>query len=736
METIEIVPKQKSKLEWTPCIGNEIISLLSNSNLNESSRNKIIDETTSILKMCGNPKVVEFDETGLILGYVQSGKTLSFTSLSAMARDNNYRIIIIIAGISTILVDQSTRRLEKDLRLNERNDRKWIIRKNPRGEHDRNMLRTILRNWDDETYSSEQCRTILITVMKNVSHIKNLCNLFIEIDLKRVPTLIIDDEGDQASLNTRARQQIRKDAGLNDSISAIYRQLNILRSMFSHHTYLQYTATPQAPLFVNIMDRLSPNFIRLLEPGDDYVGGTEYFMPNSSFVVRIPDNEIAPDDVEMNEPPESFLEALRVYFIGVAVGIMNGAIGNRSMLIHPSRSVYSHNNFYVWASNIQASWVRNLKSTDEESKFDLLSEFEQSYRNLQTTVDDLPSFEKISIDGLIHAIQDTQVILVNAARGRTPIIPWRDFYSFILVGGQAMDRGFTVEGLTITYMPRTIGVGNVDTIQQRARFFGYKRGYLGYCRVFLPETSIDAYKEIVEHEENVRNRLNEQKLTNKSLNDWEREVVLDSMLNLTRSNVLSDELERFDFSSKWYSIKSPHDTERFITLNYKTLLNFIRSRVGSFKVDKGHKSRTEDQKHLKATLSLNECLENLLSKLKYTQEDDSISFTSLRSILRIYLDDHSDEYCSVYLMSVTDIENWTPRERGLNKNDEVMQLFQGKNPKKGPVIYPGDREIKNTNLVTLQIHMLNLKNSAFVNVPTIAIWIPKKIDIGLIKQVN
>lgn len=80
-----------------------------------------------------------------------------------------------------------------------------------------------------------------------------------------------------------------------------------------------------------------------------------------------------------------------------------------------------------------------------------------------------------------------------------------------------MDRGFTVEGLTVTYMPRNVGVGNVDTIQQRARFFGYKRSYLGYCRVFLDQVTIDAYNSIVDHEENVRDQLREFDIDNKHL---------------------------------------------------------------------------------------------------------------------------------------------------------------------------------------------------------------------------
>ena len=111
------------------------------------------------------------------------------------------------------------------------------------------------------------------------------------------------------------------------------------------------------------------------------------------------------------------------------------------------------------------------------------------------TVVELPPFDQLTDFNLIHAIQYTPIIEVNSRRGVTPHINWQDSYSWILVGGQSMDRGFTVEGLTVTYMPRNIGVGNVDTIQQRARFFGYKRSYLGYCRVFLDQVTIDSYND-------------------------------------------------------------------------------------------------------------------------------------------------------------------------------------------------------------------------------------------------
>ena len=78
---------------------------------------------------------------------------------------------------------------------------------------------------------------------------------------------------------------------------------------------------------------------------------------------------------------------------------------------------------------------------------------------------------------------------------------------------------FTVEGLTVTYMPRGRGVGNADTVQQRARWFGYKAQYLGYCRVFLADATRDDYRSYVEHEKNVRNQLRTHRETGQSLRE-------------------------------------------------------------------------------------------------------------------------------------------------------------------------------------------------------------------------
>jgi hypothetical protein len=195
-----------------------------------------------------------------------------------MARDNDYQLIIVIAGTSTPLSVQTTERLKKDLRLNERTDRRWTLIPNPKTDNDKNNISSALQQWADPICPKNTCRTILLTVMKNSSHLRNVYRILQGLNLRNVPTLIIDDEGDQASMNVNARRAANEGVAITEiQASTIYRRITEIRTLLSNHTFLQYTATPQAPLFINLMDRLSPNFIRLLTPGQEYTGGRAFF---------------------------------------------------------------------------------------------------------------------------------------------------------------------------------------------------------------------------------------------------------------------------------------------------------------------------------------------------------------------------------------------------------------------------------------------------------------------------
>lgn len=741
MDKLEKIKMLKTEREtWTPKYGEELDKLLTRVfQDDDDAKNKVRQETLHIMQLCGDPSSSENQDTGLVFGYVQSGKTLSFTALTAMANDNNYRMVIILAGISRNLVKQSFNRLNKDLAINNEFYRKWVILKNPRdplkNPQDRDTLSSELSSWSSDSINDK--KTILITVMKNTHHLRNLLSVLQNLDLEGVPTLIIDDEGDQASLNTKASanaKQKKNNQLTAEKLSTIYRRIRDLKAILPHHTFIQYTATPQAPLFINILDILSPNFIQLLTPGEKYTGGDAFFVENKHLVKCIPYSEVYNENNTIETIPKSLKEALKIFFLSVTHGHLLGKTpGNpkyRTMMIHPSRLVDEHGIYYEWVQLLKSEWAEMLDREDHnESKIQLITEFQKAYQDLQSTVHDLKPFDEL-LETLGKRIQKTAIQQLNSKKGST--VNWNNNYSYILVGGQAMDRGFTVEGLTITYMPRSKGVGNADTIQQRARFFGYKRDYIGHCRVYLDAENIHLFTEYVNHERDVRKKLEEHKLSGEHINEMGRRFVLDEMFKLTRSNVLSEKLDHKSFGNKWFTLKAPHDHNDMIENNRNVFNEFQNSYKHLFSEDEGHDERTPDQKHWVVTLPLKEIFDTFLNKLKFTRQTDSIGYTNIKSIIDLYTDELPPEDAYIYIMG----KDKSRTRRLLKKKDEIQQLYQGKNPKSGKVIYHGDKQIKREDHISIQIHKLNIKDTSYRDVITIAIWIPARLSQTLISKHN
>ena len=238
----------------------------------------------------------------------------------------------------------------------------------------------------------------------------------------------------------------------------------------------------------------------MIEPGSAYVGGREFF-DDRKYIRVIPPQDVPTKTNQLTGPPDSLLQALRVFLLGVAAGLheSNGT-GNRSMLVHPSQLTIQHQEYFRWVRDAFESWKRVLAlPEDDPDRLDLIEEFRAAYLDLKKTAGDaMEDFEQIA-KTLRRAMRETSYEQVNSKGGQTPKIAWGHTYGWILVGGQAMDRGFTVEGLTVTYMPRGKGVGHADTVQQRARFFGYKRNYLGFCRVYLEQGTIEIFDAYVVH---------------------------------------------------------------------------------------------------------------------------------------------------------------------------------------------------------------------------------------------
>jgi hypothetical protein len=724
---VDVLPNAPDLTAWTPHPGPEtrLLSLPSQS---------IIDEAQRVLRRCVPPTLAPQTQTGLVVGYVQSGKTTSFTTLAALARDNGYRMIIVIAGTTEPLFFQTRARLIDSLRLESRpRNNPWRHITQPKLREDSQLLvRDTLQQWDSPTASAAERRTVLITVMKHYLHLQHLIDVLRQANVLNVPTIIIDDEGDQAGLNTQVNQGTQ---------SSTYARILALKAALPHHSYLQYTATPQAPLLINIVDVLSPTFAEVLNPGQGYVGGTEFFINQPQLVSDIPPAQIPSNANPLNAPPASLLEALRLFFTGVAAGYISGQPDrNCSMMVHPSQRTDPHRQFYHWVTDARTQWRQIIDLPDNDpDRIDLMRQFRSAYDDLATTDTAIPPYDEV-LTRLRQAISQTNIREINT-RGnrRTPQINWGENYSWILVGGQAMDRGFTVEGLTVTYMPRPLGMGNADTVQQRARFFGYKRPYLGLCRIFVGPDVRRAFRSYVEHEEDIRTELSQFSATQRPLADWRREFFLSRQLRPTRDNVIDIAYQRVRLGDDWVYPDGPHDSADAVQANH-SLFHLFRT-ANNFVPNDGLDLRQDSPRNLVlGDVSLQAVHEELLTRYRISRLDDSLRFGPLLRLVQLRLITSPQETCSVFLMG-----SGTRRRRGYQPEEfddrgnvtspgAIKELFQGRQyagrGDQRRITYPGDREIRGATGITVQISYLDLGEPHELiaeNVPHLAVWIPSHI---------
>lgn len=714
---------------WLPVVGPETVDFVTRI-VPEASQQDVVEAATSVLSRGIASSGEAGCETGLVVGYVQSGKTMSFEAVAALAHDNGFQVVVVIAGVANPLLEQSSGRLRVDLRLDDEDrGRRWVQFQNP-GMQDGTIraIRDILQDRHDPNTPDSLKKTILVTVLKHHRRLQSLAAVFTGVGMGGVPVLVIDDEADQASLNNEAAQGTE---------STTYRRLMELREALPSHTYLQYTATPQAPLLISIIDSLSPGFVEVLNPGQEYVGGRAFFTERTELVRTIPSNEVPTASNPLSGPPESLLEALRIFIVGAAAGLSeNGDRGNRSMMVHPSQRVAHHQEFYAWVCEILESWKRilDLPETDHDRR-ELLEDLRSAHEDLVLTVGpSMPRFEEL-VTWLRTALRNTRILEVNARSGGTPRVDWRSAYAWILVGGQAMDRGFTIEGLTVTYMPRGIGAGNADTIQQRARFFGYKRRYLGYCRTYLELGTRDAFRSYVRHEEDIRSQLSEFQASGRPLREWKRAFVLDAALRPCRDNVLEFDYMRGRFSDAWVNPRVVLGSAEVVEANLDAVRQFTQGLV--FVDDEGRSERTSTQRHrVCREVSLRAVIEGLLVPTRITGSSDSQRNTGLLLQLSRALERDPSETCTVYQMSGGRV-----RERGVDANGEITNLFQGEAPvmprELRGTLYPGDRAIKDPDTISVQIHMLDLtqeNQTIMENVPVVAVWVPARLECGWLIQ--
>ena len=714
MERINIIQNTKTKID----VGHRTQKFLSGlkEKLSPSEIENLKLESAKILSNC---MASEKGVTGLAFGYVQSGKTMSFTALTTLAADNGYDVVIILAGIINNLLKQTKERLYKDLKLNTReNNKLYRIFSNPDHKDSIKILRQL---------NSKKNPTILLPILKSSKRIDDLVRIFTSNDLvktmKKRKVLIIDDEADQASLNTYARKNSKSKDWEENKTSATYSSILKLKSTFSNHAYVQYTATPQGPVLINMMDLLSPKFHVVLTPGKKYTGGKTFFIDNPELIIKIPDEEVYHyKDNNLESAPDSLIDSLYVFLIGVVIQSHIYKDQKFSMMVHADRERDVSGKFYKWVDNILQIMNEKLElSETDTARLRLIEKLKKSYIEATKKLKTPPPFEEV-LEHISDVIEETEV---HKVIGGEEEIDWdqTQYYSHILVGADLLNRGYTVEGLIVTYMPRhPKGPINADTMQQRSRFFGYKKNYLESCRVYLPSKSISEFVDYVEHEENLRSDLNDS-----TLEEIRQNMILSDKLNPTRNNILSLNILKNKMSG-WRQLKAI-SSDNYVEHNINLIENTLLS---NYKFSLFEEYETSDRNHGYIKLGIKDVI-RFISEFKVDRMPDVMRKNHTISYLNHLSSLNRIESAYIYNMAFG-----RPRGRSL-KGDSINNLFSGPSTAKGEKVYMGDKSIKDDEHFCIQIHNIKIINKYKPNngkqIYGLAFYYPKNLEISYISAV-
>jgi len=257
-------------------------------------------------------------------------------------------------------------------------------------------------------------------------------------------------------------------------------------------------------------------------------------------------------------------------------------------------------------------------------------------------------------------------------------------------------------------MPRSPGGWTADTIQQRARFFGYHAKYFGLCRLLLHPDIRIAYEAYLSHERDMRQRLLEHR--GRPLREWKRLFYLDHRLEPTRKNILTSPYIKPEFSNNWYWSRGPHLSRDGGEFNLSLLDCLAEIEFTPY---------ARYPQHYFTTIPLREVLENLLLKWTVFHDGDALGLCVINCNIISLLEQREETPCRILKMA-----NFQPRFRRLT-NGIIPTLFQGPSSA-GSERYPGDSAFFEREMPTIQLHLLDLEEDGFSarNVPSIAIHLP------------
>lgn len=674
---IEVDTEQVTQKITSPIINGTAISLLKErlvKAIGDISTNSIIKNATESLKYYINPNS-GFGQTKILcLGKVQSGKTAFFISALALAFDNGYKLAYVFAGTKNNLLSQNLNRLKREFSNN----------------RDIHVLEFSATSILEVESLLNKGKKVVLVVLKNIS--SEYANLGLLRDysdhFSNQPTFIVDDESDEYTPGAPKSKSKKPTAGKTHTvISEIFNNISVVTSLF-------VTATPQANLLLSTLDELSPNNLVLVHPGAGYVGGNAFHDSEENERVKVIRDHT---DFRLTIP-ESFKEALNYFLLSASLLNLENSEKPYSMLVHPSIYIYDHVNVYDKILTLFDEVKNHLHNkwslTHEEIKDNMRILYAKEIkRNI--------NFEMV-FDNLTRLLNSFKVYQFNTSEQGIMDIEEETLDTHILykiyVGGNILGRGLTLPNLLVSYIYRDSKITPVDTLYQRARWFGYKSEYFDLCKVYLPEELKLKFIDATTHEDDLWTSLSSFLLTNISLDKFDRVFTLNNQsLILTRKTVSKTiKLER---------IKSGYNYDKSVLFKEKHLpnenVNLIRDYISKTK-NKGFErafSKGDTQTHFIYESTFTDIYENFIKDFSFPRNSKLGQGVFEKVMQQVKNREIPDE------LSLVVMRYKTGQVRGLNPNgDAIKELPQGYDNTTG---YSGDKYLTDyMNKMHIQIHLV------------------------------
>lgn len=639
-------------------------------------RDNIISTFESALSQVSNNQL---SNNMLLVGKVQSGKTSNLELFTALAFDNGFNMVIIYGGYDNTLLDQTTTRFKSTFdisgELDYSKDTPVVF-----SSDDSNQLLTVDNEIIEDLIDAK--KPIFIISMKRPVAMKKVNDLLRRIDTAQLKAFIIDDEGDQASLNTRKNKV--------EEASATYQAIVDMKDLLSDPLYLSVTATPQALIFLDQYSRLRPDGIRLIEPGKGYCGAENYHLYNSDAIEIISEEDQA--DLSEGVLVKSLENALRHYIIASAIMYKRG-ITMSDMIIHSHRTVNDHSRIYKSVYAFIDRLKCEIEYDDQESLQTEKKEFESAYLRLfGKEITKKYSFEELWTVICNKILRRVYLILKNSVGKVTQANEDLRKYK-IYIGGDLLQRGVTFKHLVTTYFSRWAkDGGNMDTNLQRARWFGYREKWIDICKIFTSKSISREFTNLSEIEVDLWEQFFAIQNGEMSIED----ILLradETKQKPTRKSVAS--YNTVSFKNKWIKQRVGIFDLNQVSKNNALVQSFIDS--GDFCDTSA--GRTDGATSARYAIYERDSLTKLIEHMEAIFDLEPFEIKPLEDLI------NSSGSIPVILMND---QNGVGRERSFYEDNKIYALQQGADNKdKSKALYRGDSYvIIDENNINIQIHKI------------------------------